>query len=402
MIKRYGVLLAATVLLCSACVKADLAVSVNDDESGTFSAVSALNAKVLEGFGGLPNFDDNPAAKSTGDFCKDVLSQSQTDADLKGAKVEPYRDGDFCGVRVTSTFKNLAEARNLLGSTSSSAGSGLEDLILEKSGAGYKFSADWSGTGDLGGAAGGGSQDDRFAQQFLKGFSFIVRVKLPGGQVKQNADAITDDGTMVWNLDPLQTRRLEAQTDLAKPVVKGQVLTDRGKSIPSVGGGGGSKSSKTWLYIVGLLVVVAAVAGFFLIKRNKAKTPAVAGLPSQPGGAPLGGGFEPNSSWGATPAAPAGAPMAERAPWDTPSSAAPGAPLAPSAPVAAPRTEAMPAVDPAPVAAAPAAATAAAGAAAADTPQWDAARNAYIQYDRVNARWMQYDQIAAAWKPIDT
>jgi len=34
-------------------------------------------------------------------------------------------------------------------------------------------------------------------------------------------------------------------------------------------------------------------------------------------------------------------------------------------------------------------------------PQWDAARNAYIQWDGVNERWMQYDQTAGAWKPIE-
>ena len=35
-------------------------------------------------------------------------------------------------------------------------------------------------------------------------------------------------------------------------------------------------------------------------------------------------------------------------------------------------------------------------------PQWDAARNTYIQWDPVLAAWMQWDEPAQRWKPIDT
>ncbi len=35
-----------------------------------------------------------------------------------------------------------------------------------------------------------------------------------------------------------------------------------------------------------------------------------------------------------------------------------------------------------------------------DAPQWDAARNAYIQYDRARGEWMQFDDATQAWKPI--
>lgn len=36
----------------------------------------------------------------------------------------------------------------------------------------------------------------------------------------------------------------------------------------------------------------------------------------------------------------------------------------------------------------------------ADSPTWDAARNAYIQYDRELSSWMQWDDATKAWKPI--
>jgi uncharacterized RDD family membrane protein YckC len=34
-------------------------------------------------------------------------------------------------------------------------------------------------------------------------------------------------------------------------------------------------------------------------------------------------------------------------------------------------------------------------------PQWDAARNAYVQWDPVGNRWLTYDDAAAQWKPIE-
>jgi hypothetical protein len=37
----------------------------------------------------------------------------------------------------------------------------------------------------------------------------------------------------------------------------------------------------------------------------------------------------------------------------------------------------------------------------ADGPQWDPARNAYIQWDPNGSRWLTYDDAAAEWKPIE-
>jgi hypothetical protein len=36
----------------------------------------------------------------------------------------------------------------------------------------------------------------------------------------------------------------------------------------------------------------------------------------------------------------------------------------------------------------------------ADGPQWDAARNTYVQYDPAQAAWVQWDAQAGAWVPI--
>ena len=33
-------------------------------------------------------------------------------------------------------------------------------------------------------------------------------------------------------------------------------------------------------------------------------------------------------------------------------------------------------------------------------PEWDAARNAYIQYEPVSGQWMQFDDAAQEWRPL--
>jgi hypothetical protein len=33
-------------------------------------------------------------------------------------------------------------------------------------------------------------------------------------------------------------------------------------------------------------------------------------------------------------------------------------------------------------------------------PQWDAARNAYIQWEPVSGQWMQFDDAAQEWRPL--
>jgi hypothetical protein len=368
--KKLLFLMTLIAVLTAGCVQADIRIDVNDDGSGTYSAVFAVNADLFKQLGGLSALD--PDAKSTdanADICQQTIDEAKGETP-EGAKIEPYKKGDFCGYKVTAPFKNTDEAIDILGGgTSTSGGASLENVTLEKQGTGWVFNAEWNP--DDAGASTGGT-DQAMMKQFLQGFSFVVRLKLPGGQVDQNADLIEGDGTMVWNLDPVTSRTLKARTEPGAAVVKSKVQTDAGKNIntnaASTAGSGSSSgddggSSKTWLYVVIALVVVGIFAAFVLMKRNKAKTPApIAGMP----GAPMAPGPSMSSP-------PMGAPMG--GPTDAPQMAPPA-----SAPAAAVATAPQP---------------------AAGEPQWDAARNAYIQWDGVNQRWMQYDQTAGAWKPIE-
>ena len=359
--KSLVLLVALVAILSTGCIQADLKLDVNDDGSGTYSAVIAVNEDLLKSLGGLAALDPDaePASGSTGDICKDMVKDAEADTP-KGGKVEPYKKGDFCGVKLSASFANIEEGLELL-SSSDSGGASLEDVTLEKQGNGWVFDAKWN-PDDTSAATGGA--DDEMSKQFLQGFQFVIRIKLPGGQVDQNADLIEGDGTMVWNLDPTASRTLEARTEAGAAVIKSKVQTDAGKTVSAsaasasgASAGGDDGGSKTWLYVVIGLVVVAIIAGIVLMKRNKTKAvPAMAGMAGMPSSMPSG-------AMGGPPiASPSSAPMT----------------AAPSAP-----------------------AVAAAAAQSAGEPQWDAARNAYIQWDPVNNRWMQYDQAAATWKPIE-
>ena len=369
--KKLLILMTLVAVLTAGCIQADIKVDVKDDGSGTYSAVFAVNADLFKQLGGLSALDpDADPADANTDICQQTIDEAK-DENPAGAKIEPYKKGDFCGYKVTSSFANIEEAIDILGGgTSTSGGASLENITLEKKGTGWAFDAEWNPSDTSGSTSGA---DAAMTKQFLQGFQFVVRMKLPGGAVEQNADLIENDGTMVWNLDPTTTKTLKARTEAGAPQVKAGAKTDAGKNInasaastsgssSSSSSGDDGGSSKTWSYVVIALVVLAIIAAVVLMKRNKSKpAPPMVGMP----GAPMGPGqmMSPPPMSPPPPGSPSAAPM-----------------MAP--PVAA-----------APVATAPEP--------TAGEPQWDAARNAYIQWDGVNERWMQYDQTAGAWKPIE-
>ena len=363
--KKLLILMTLVAVLTAGCIQADLKLDVKDDGSGTYSAVFAVNADLFKQLGGLSALDpDADPADANTDICQQAIDEAK-DENPSGAAIEPYKKGDFCGYKVTNSFASIEEARELLSGGSSTGGSSLEDVTLEKQGNGWVFNAEWNPSDTSGSTSGA---DAAMTKQFLQGFSFVIRMKLPGGAVDQNADLIEDDGTMVWNLDPTGARTLAARTEAGAPQVKSGAKTDAGKNINASaastsgsGSGDDGGSSKTWIYVVIALVVIAIIAAVVLMKRNKTKSvPPMVGMP----GGPMVPDHMMSSPTMSTPmAGPSESPMT------------------------------APPVTAAPVATAPEP--------TAGEPQWDAARNAYIQWDGVNQRWMQYDQTAGAWKPIE-
>jgi hypothetical protein len=372
---------AVLALVATGCFRSDISVQVNDDGSGTVSAVFAVNPKQ---YAELYKSLGSDADEELGDDpCKELQNDAQDGGDLpNGTKVEAYKDGDFCGVKFTIPFtagddidKSIADA---FGGLESAGVGGFETFTIEKQGTGWRFQAkpasDSSSTGT----------DMAMFEQYFKGASNVVRIKLPGRQVEHNADRIDGDGTMIWNLNVLgDSRTLSARTEPGEPK-RNETLTDAGKKVAATvgassavsgsGGGDDGGGSNTMLIVVIVLIVAAAIGGFFLWKRTQAS-------PAMAGGAPMMGGMPPSPPMG-------GAPMSATGTMPAPSAPLPPAPSGPpAAEPSAPPTAPSP--------------TASASPGPAAGPQWDAQRNAYIQWDQAGNRWMQYDESTSAWKPIE-
>jgi len=364
---RFSIVLVVVAFVATGCIRSDLTVNVNDDGSGTYSAIVALNPKA---FAELAKFSGQNTGELGDDPCKEIRTSAiENQGDLPaGAKVENYTDGDFCGVKITAPFaagdNPSAEISKALGgidaATEGFSGIGLDSFDISKSDSGWKFQA--APTGSTTGAA-STTGDAAMFQSFLKGASSIVRIKLPGRLVESdsNPDAVDGSGALIWNLSLAgETRTLKARTEAGDPI-KNKIYTDAGKNLPNIKGAGGATSSSKSSSIggsssdggsskvpltIGAFVAIAAIVGFVLWRKSKA---------------------------GTTPPAAAGPPMGGTAP-EFPAPASPPSPSPEGAGAAA---------------------------AAVGQPQWDAARNAYILWDAGSSKWLQYDNAAAAWTPIE-
>lgn len=109
------------------------------------------------------------------------------------------------------------------------------------------------------------------------------------------------------------------------------------------------------------------VAGTFVVSKSST------GSPLQPGAAGYGPGYAAGSptGWAEAPSGPTswGQASSGGASWSPPASSTVGVPA--GSPVGG------------------------------EGPQWDAARNAYIQYDRDLSAWLQWNDAAGEWRPID-
>ena len=119
--------------------------------------------------------------------------------------------------------------------------------------------------------------------------------------------------------------------------------------------------------------------------------PAPAGSTWSPPTAPSAPPSAPPTTW--SPPASAPEPDRDEPPAETPSpfvapGAEPGAGTTPSSPPVASTADQPSSASPEPVPLPP--------------PQWDQARNTYIQWEPNRQAWLQWDTAANRWKPIDT
>lgn len=229
-------------LIASACkIRVDTNVVINEDESGTFALEISLDEELRAlaeddpSFGALTVTEDVP----------------------EGWVLEDFVDGEFEGVRASTTFddfegfeRRLAEYAETAGAEDNVAPDFLSQLEINREGDIFSFRADLTGLEAGLGAAIGGEDDLGVDPAAFIAELFEIRLILtmPGSVVASNADA-TAGTTLTWDISIVDDGRvLEAQSD--------------------VGGSAGGP-------IIGLIVlaaVIAAVVFIVLQRRNQQRT----------------------------------------------------------------------------------------------------------------------------------
>jgi hypothetical protein len=255
---RLAVALASLPLVLTGCYRSDFGIEVNDDGSGHVDIVVAIDPERLQEL--AEQFGDE--ADIGADPCAEIRSESaDTSALPEGADVEPYEEDGYCGVRVKADFPAGTDIQSFVledldfGVTEDSP-IGFQTFVIEPDGDGWRFEATMAAdTGTAG-------VDTGLLSGFLSDASNIVRVKLPGHVVEENADRV-EDGSLVWELDVLgDTRTLSAR---AEP-----------------GDDGGGSSAVLWIVLGAGVVAAAVVVGLVLWRRGHSRPAPATPAPSAP------------------------------------------------------------------------------------------------------------------------
>jgi hypothetical protein len=281
----------------TACIRADMGVSVKDDGSGTITLVEAIDTKAfadaMKQFGGALGGGTTPSNPS------DIFNEKDIDKSKlpPGSTVEKYKDGNFEGVKVTTPFakpedvlptlnkvadsiQGLDDLGSLGGNTtsrpnttrpgatptpqrSSSSGSpsdAFDKFSIAKTSDGWKFEATAKATG---GAASGLGGDDAMTQALmgaiLKDASVTFSLRMPGKVTETNADS-NKNGELKWNLPLTST---QAKTLSATTVGSG------------TSGGGGGDDGFPIIIVIGVIVAVAVIGVlYYMTKKQQAQPPA--------------------------------------------------------------------------------------------------------------------------------
>ena len=244
--------LAVTALVTVGCLKVDASVVVNDDGSANATLLAAFDgvagAEALSGFG--------DEVMSRDEFCAAFATGS---GDVPpDATVEPYDDGQFCGVTTKVDFaaSELDEALAALfeGGEDSTATYTLErnddgGWTFEATGLSDQIMSAQDDFIDPDAPAFAETFADAFAETFIEAFanaSFRFALKLPGTPSQHNATSVESDGTVIWDLDPAD-------------------LPDRlfAKSVPT------STSNSPGPVLIVVAVAAVAIGGTLLALRRK-------------------------------------------------------------------------------------------------------------------------------------
>jgi hypothetical protein len=292
-------------VFATACIHADMAVSVQDDGSGTITLVEAVDTKAfadaMKQFGGMLG-----GTSSTPSNPSDIFSEKDIDKSKlpPGAKVEKYKDGNYEGVKVTAPFskpddvlptlnkvgdalEGVGDLASLGGSTTrpsggtarpgatptptrSSSGNSpsdaFEKFTLAKTSDGWKFDATAKSVGNTG-DIGNDPMTQALLGSILKDASITFSLRLPGKVTQHNADSLKD-GELKWNL-PLTSTQPKAMS-----------ATTVGSGTSS---GGDDGSGFPIVIVIIVIAAVVVVGGLYYWSKQKQTQPPAPPPPPVPG-----------------------------------------------------------------------------------------------------------------------
>ncbi|MBV1854965.1 LppM family (lipo)protein [Catellatospora tritici] len=218
----------------SGCMKLDMDLTVNSNDTLDGTAIVALDRSLLSMSGKSPQ----EAFDSAGDSVKDLP---------KGSRTEVYDDGKFYGKKII--YDDLSFAAFNSGAAGAPR--------IEHANGKYTFTADLkTGASDLGPQA-------ELARPFLSGIQITIALTFPGDIVEHDSRAQVDGRKVTWRLSLGEDNRLRA-------------VAEDGPAFPwvvvaAVGG------------VAGLAVIVGIVVlAVWLTRRHATPAPADPASPAYP------------------------------------------------------------------------------------------------------------------------
>lgn len=250
-------LVAALALLMSACtMRALVGVTVNADGSGVFEVSMAFDEELrtlMEQDSEEPIDWSDPGAFEGEDSPADMLGDLPD-----SASVSPYSEGDFEGFTVSVDFSSLEELNQVLSEASEDDAEAFPFEITEPEEGRFELATH----GDVFGET--DTSEDEFEMipesMLADLFDMQLHVRLPGEVISTNAEETTEDGVMVWQLNPMAEEQV------------------RPEAVSEVG-----SSSMTAIFVVlAVLAIGAVVAVVVFLRRGSAEVePSAVGVPAE-------------------------------------------------------------------------------------------------------------------------
>ncbi len=198
--KLYVYLVVLALLAVGCKVRIEQGTTVREDGSGEVTIVVLLDEELRE----LVGFED---AESTFELAGGVPD---------GFQVSNVRDGEFEGARAVRPFESLDELATVIDDIL--AGTEIaEELALTRTGNQFDYRAT---VGDIQQIAASANLPGVTAETFDEFFEISLSLVLPGDLLEHNADEVSPDGRLTWQIQGDDTgRTLSASSRVANPLL---------------------------------------------------------------------------------------------------------------------------------------------------------------------------------------